>query len=770
MTHTRNRKNQLIFGMLLCALLWLPAGLVRAAAADYTVEEGKDGDGSEADPFGSVKEALEEISEHGGKTILVRAGKYDEAFTLPKGVSLLGEKRDEVWIRGSVRMEHDSEVRNLSFTGRGNIIVSGNADVVIKNIHIKDVALVGIIAEVGDGKLSISDSVIEGARKGLYIQKGRELVIKDSEVSSNREEGLDIRNQVSGSITESRFRDNNESGIEVILGASKILIRSNTFKGNGSSGIATQFLSGEDRKGDVRIEDNGLEGSSNYGIDCRIPGGGPPAGDYFLNSLRIEGNTYKSNRKGDIAPRCKLLTEEESRALAEEEAAAQALEAKRLAPLFLSETELSQRTLAAAADRQAYDDLELADEESRVGQALGHLDAALTLVEGQVAESRERSSLACVFLGRDIGADRAFGVVAEDAARVLGALEREEGALRFDENRRVFRETLVASRARLAAMETERNLLPACRFSLLGPVLGIFAKRAEIERVVPEETWAQASIFPVGIERKMLLLGTLSWTPLVRNQVAQQGDLYLFSQVREDLRQYDTVVADIALPILNDADPVPPAKSVRAVSFPSRFANIFSANNIRLFNTSALAWRDLAAAKLLEKTEANLRDAGGETFGSAGKSMTRILGSKTVVFFGYHENETERLEAVLTEIAQAKQSADAVIVYVAWKGGPTAPVNATRSAEQRVLFERLTAAGANIVIGTGEGQPRNSEDINGARVYYSLGDMFPSVSSLERVETFSALVIGFDQSGSLMTEERKGGYDAQAGFTFSDGA
>ncbi len=771
MVQVRRRMGWRILIFVFCFLVLAPAKSVCVASANYVVEAGKDGDGSESDPFGSIAEAVEEILEHGGKSILVRAGKYDEAFTLPKGVSLVGEgDRDDVWVKQKIRMENESEVRNIAFTGAGGIFVSGNADVVIKNVHIKDVTTSGIIAEPGDGRLTIDKLVIEGARKGMYIQKGREIVMKNSEVSSNREEGLDIRNQVSGSVTDSRFRNNGESGIEVILGASKLSIRSNTFKNNSSSGIATQYLFGEDRSGDVLIEDNTIEGGGNFGIDCRIPSGGPPAGDYFLNSLRIKENTYDGNMKGDIAKRCKVLTEEESRVLEEQEKQEQEREAKRQAPLLLSETELSRRTLAAAEERKAYDEIQISDEQVRIRQSAENLNIALARMEQSVQEMTERSSFVCFLFGRDVAANRAFGVTSGEAGLAFEVLEQRGQGIKYDENRRVFHEVLSTSRGRLADMQKRVEGLPPCQHSLLGNMTKWIMERRDVQQIVSQEEWHQVAQPLSGSVKKILLLGTLSWTPFVRNQVAEKGDEYLFRQIQKELRRYETAVADIALPILNDADPVPAPLSVRPVSLPSRFANIFSANNIRLLSVTGLSDRDLSATKLLKQTEANLQDTNANVFGSSGKSMVRILEGKTVRFLGYDEDKPQRLEETLAEIMEAKRSTDALIVYVAWKKAVPSAVKAERIVEQRLLAERLIEAGADIVVGTGVSLPIRSEDISGHRVYYSLGDMFPITAPPNGFsETFLVLSVGFDQSGSLVIDERKGGYDGEKGFIFSSG-
>ncbi|NTW30069.1 MAG: hypothetical protein HGA33_02240, partial [Candidatus Moranbacteria bacterium] len=86
MMRTRSQVAVAMFSTVcIFGLLGSFANSTAAAGYDYYVEKGNDGDGSSDDPFGSIKDALDEISDHGGKTVFVKSGTYEESITLTKG-------------------------------------------------------------------------------------------------------------------------------------------------------------------------------------------------------------------------------------------------------------------------------------------------------------------------------------------------------------------------------------------------------------------------------------------------------------------------------------------------------------------------------------------------------------------------------------------------------------------------------------------------------------------------------------------------------------
>src|SRR5690606_4335262 len=111
-----------------------------------------------------------------------KEGKYDEAFTLGKGVELKGSSQNEVAITGRVTMENDSIITKVTLDG-GGIDVAKSADVEIKNVKIKN-AKTGINTTSG-GKIVIDKSIIVSNGKGIYIQKGAEIKITNCKIYNN---------------------------------------------------------------------------------------------------------------------------------------------------------------------------------------------------------------------------------------------------------------------------------------------------------------------------------------------------------------------------------------------------------------------------------------------------------------------------------------------------------------------------------------------------------------------------------------------------------
>ncbi len=265
---------------------------------DESVENS--GDGSDDKPYKKISKATEENCSE----IKLSKGTYEENVNLKAGMKLRGNSKDSTIVKGKVTMSDGSEISKVTVS-IGGIEVAQGADVDIKTVIIKG-ANIGILT-TGGGKLTADDVVISGNRKGSYIQYGKDVKITNCKVYDNKEEGLDIRANVSGSINSNEIYDNGESGIEVILGKAELSIVNNSIKKNGSSGIAAQFYSDTDKKGDVNIKNNVITDNSNYGLDCKAPSGGDgrPKG-YWADSMDLTSNKIMNNKKKDISGSCKF--------------------------------------------------------------------------------------------------------------------------------------------------------------------------------------------------------------------------------------------------------------------------------------------------------------------------------------------------------------------------------------------------------------------------------------------------------------------------------
>lgn len=281
--------------------IFLSPVFVQASGICYVDESVDDsGDGSSDDPYKKISKALENDCGE----IKLSNGTYEEDVTLKKSVKLRGASKDSVIIKGKVTMNDGSEISKMTVSG-GGVVVSDGADADVEGVKIKG-AIIGITT-TGGGKLTADDVIISNNRKGMYLQYGKNIKITNCRVYDNKEEGLDIRANVSGSINSNEIYSNGESGIEVILGKAELSIVNNDVKKNGSSGIAAQFYSDTDKKGDVTIKNNVITGNSNYGLDCKSPSGGDgkPKG-YWADSMDLTSNKIVENKKKDFSSACKF--------------------------------------------------------------------------------------------------------------------------------------------------------------------------------------------------------------------------------------------------------------------------------------------------------------------------------------------------------------------------------------------------------------------------------------------------------------------------------
>lgn len=269
------------------------------------------GNGSKDEPFKDIEDAVKKAD--GGDVIYIANGNYDGGFTIPASVKLLGENRDGVVIKGSISSLNDSSLQNLTISG-GNfaLTVKAGSSVSVKKCTIKNASKIGINMEPGNGKLTLEDSKLTANRKGIYAQKGNQIRIYSSVITKNKEEGLDIRNKVDGTVKGNSITNNGESGIEVILGSSDLSIYDNYISDNSASGIAAQFYVDFGKKGKVKIDGNKIKNNNHYGIKCGAPSGGITPDGYWEKSLNLNSNTFGGNDEGDIAGRCKMTLDDES--------------------------------------------------------------------------------------------------------------------------------------------------------------------------------------------------------------------------------------------------------------------------------------------------------------------------------------------------------------------------------------------------------------------------------------------------------------------------
>jgi hypothetical protein len=303
----------------------------QSEAEDYDIfvdesYSGSDEDGSSDKPFKTIEEAVEAA---GSKAkIYVKNGTYKEQVILTGKQELYGQDKNKTIIKSdgsseTVALQGNNKLKNITVSG-GNSAVTFHGEGSLENCIIKDASKKGIDLTEGKGEVKIKDSKITDNGKGIYVQKGRTIAILDNEFTDNSEEGIDIREKVSGAISGNYVARNGEPGIEIVIGSADVLIKNNRIEKNKTSGIATQFYDSAPKTGQVKITKNTISRNGAYGIRCSSPGGGKIPDNYWNDSLDVTDNKIENNVGKAIAGACKLLSaitpeEEESNEAVESE-------------------------------------------------------------------------------------------------------------------------------------------------------------------------------------------------------------------------------------------------------------------------------------------------------------------------------------------------------------------------------------------------------------------------------------------------------------------
>lgn len=275
---------------------------------DKNYEE-DDADGSADKPYETLEKALENAD--AGDKIYLKNGKYVGNVILEKGVELYGQDKNKTIIAGSgihsvITAKDQNFLKNLTIQG-GSTGVTAEGKIKITDCKIQSASKKGIDLWEGSATLTLENSKITKNGKGLYIQKGRDIFLSGNEITANKEEGIDLREKVSGTISGNYIAGNGEGGIEIVVGSSNVLIKDNQIKKNRASGIAVQFYSQASKTGEIAIKKNTISFNGAYGITCKAPSGDDYSKSYWNKSLEILENKIDNNKGKAIAGSCKIL-------------------------------------------------------------------------------------------------------------------------------------------------------------------------------------------------------------------------------------------------------------------------------------------------------------------------------------------------------------------------------------------------------------------------------------------------------------------------------
>lgn len=238
------------------------------------------------------------------RTVTLPNGTYADPVTVPPGGTLVGQSQSETILSGGVLLREGAQLKNLTVTAAG-IKIEADADARIEDVVVRGTTENGI-ETVGLGLLEMRRTkVVESQKKGVYVRWGKRIAFSELAVENNHEEGVDARSRVSGFIRDSVFAGNGESGLEIIVGDSRLEIVDNRIMRNASSGASFQFYASSPAPGAILVSRNAFADNQKNGIDCSWPNAGHAAEDYFARSLAIGAdNTFTGNGKRGVNKAC----------------------------------------------------------------------------------------------------------------------------------------------------------------------------------------------------------------------------------------------------------------------------------------------------------------------------------------------------------------------------------------------------------------------------------------------------------------------------------
>jgi hypothetical protein len=262
--------------------------------------------GSSGHPFSTIKKALKEAGKD--DEVHISKGTYKESIEIPSGVEVYGSDEDKVIIQGKsddatvVVMGDKTKLNKVTVRKGGNgIEVRTGAEASIIKVVIKDNNKDGIkirSARVNDdNKVSITDSVIKNnGRAGIYSEI-RRIVIMNNEIFNNESDGISLASGTSAWIQGNNVKDNDGTGMKLVIDYSQILTKNNRFYGNEHGNME---INSYGRSGRIDINKAKIFNSPGFGI-VRIQRGN--TAENFWQNFTIQSNTeYSANKSGNVSP------------------------------------------------------------------------------------------------------------------------------------------------------------------------------------------------------------------------------------------------------------------------------------------------------------------------------------------------------------------------------------------------------------------------------------------------------------------------------------
>lgn len=295
-------------------------------------------------------------------------------------------------------------------------------------------------------------------------------------------------------------------------------------------------------------------------------------------------------------------------------------------------------------------------------------------------------------------------------------------------------------------------MLQVIRVALTGLVVAIGFFPSLTEAPSPQVLLESEKVRGQNVE--ILFVGDMMFDRSMREVIDAQGIDFIFSCVAETLRSADLVVANLEGPItpyksLSVGSSVGGANNT-TFTFAPEVAPALLRHNIQIVSFANNHSRDFGPDGV-EQTKSILSGARVGYFGAPyeEEDYRKVINGVPLSFIGYNQFGGDET-ITFSRIQSAKADGYLPIVFSHW-GNEYVPA----SKQQQELAHRFIDAGAEMVVGAHPHVIQGSEEYNGKKIYYSLGNFIFDQYFEEAVRNGLLLRVVITPEGVISAVEEK---------------
>lgn len=263
-----------------------------------------------------------------------------------------------------------------------------------------------------------------------------------------------------------------------------------------------------------------------------------------------------------------------------------------------------------------------------------------------------------------------------------------------------------------------------------------------------------SSVSEIGKEEKvdpiapstLLALGDVMLGRYVETLIEKNGNEYPFQYLQNLMKQYDTVLANLEGPIVEDASKTPD-ESLR-FSFRPWVTDILSLNNIThvsLANNHLLDYGESGYTETVSYlTNNTIIPIGHPRENDEQYVVEDFIGDRQIIFIGIQAVSTTNTKELTDLVQQVCENDELCIVTIHWGSEYVLHSNSS----QQNLAHALIDSGVDVIIGHHPHVVQEIEEYNDSLIFYSLGNtVFDQYFSRDTQE---GLLVGIEITESIL--------------------